>query len=102
MEVQTVVGINAWVLHRDEKVFGSDANVFRPERWLGSKEDVANLEKNLFSVCIRSRIAREHEGRCYLLGLRWWKSWMLTTPIGSLSLAQGLEPVSVKTSAFLQ
>jgi cytochrome P450 len=30
----TVVGCNAWVVHRDKKVFGADADEFRPERWL--------------------------------------------------------------------
>jgi hypothetical protein len=42
--------MNAWVLHRDEKIFGPDAHVFRPERWLGTKEEVAPLERNLFTV----------------------------------------------------
>ena len=27
------MGINAWVAHRNTSVYGSDANVFRPERW---------------------------------------------------------------------
>ena len=49
-QVQTVVGINAWVSHQDKSVFGADADLFRPERWLGSKEEVAPLERNLFSV----------------------------------------------------
>lgn len=30
----TIVGCNAWVLHRREEVFGSDVDTFRPERWL--------------------------------------------------------------------
>jgi hypothetical protein len=30
----TVVGCNAWVLHRRSEVFGEDVEVFRPERWL--------------------------------------------------------------------
>ena len=30
----TVVGISAWVLHRDRKTFGDDSDVWRPERWL--------------------------------------------------------------------
>ncbi|KAJ6789545.1 hypothetical protein PWT90_08814 [Aphanocladium album] len=29
----TVVGVSAWVLHRNTDIFGSDANVFRAERW---------------------------------------------------------------------
>lgn len=30
----TVVGCNAWVVHRDKKVYGDDADEFRPERWM--------------------------------------------------------------------
>ncbi|MCJ1239302.1 hypothetical protein MMC14_007296 [Varicellaria rhodocarpa] len=30
----TTVGVNPWVLHRDKKVFGEDADTFRPDRWL--------------------------------------------------------------------
>ena len=30
----TVVGVNAWVIHRDKTIFGADASQFRPERWL--------------------------------------------------------------------
>jgi cytochrome P450 len=32
----TVVGCNAWVLHQNKEVFGPDADVYRPERWLES------------------------------------------------------------------
>jgi cytochrome P450 len=30
----TIVGCNAWVVHRRPEVFGEDANAYRPERWL--------------------------------------------------------------------
>jgi cytochrome P450 len=30
----TIVGCNAWVIHRRPEVFGEDADTFRPERWL--------------------------------------------------------------------
>lgn len=30
----TIVGCSAWVLHRNKEVFGEDADVYRPERWL--------------------------------------------------------------------
>ncbi|KAK3291378.1 cytochrome P450-like protein [Chaetomium fimeti] len=33
VEGGTVVGCSAWVLHRDEGVFGEDVEVYRPERW---------------------------------------------------------------------
>ncbi|PNP61469.1 hypothetical protein FNYG_13756 [Fusarium nygamai] len=40
----TVVGINAWVAHANTKVFGHDAHVFRPERWLDYPELVKERE----------------------------------------------------------
>ncbi|KAF5632048.1 cytochrome P450 monooxygenase oxidoreductase [Fusarium sp. NRRL 52700] len=40
----TVVGINAWVAHANTKVFGHDAHVFRPERWLDYPELVRERE----------------------------------------------------------
>lgn len=30
----TEVGINPWVIHNNKSIFGPDAHVFRPERWL--------------------------------------------------------------------
>lgn len=30
------VGMNPWVIHRNESVYGQDVDVFRPERWLPS------------------------------------------------------------------
>jgi cytochrome P450 len=30
----TIVGVSAWVVHRRKEVFGEDAEVYRPERWL--------------------------------------------------------------------
>lgn len=33
----TKVGINPWVISRDKGVYGDDADVFRPERWLRAK-----------------------------------------------------------------
>lgn len=29
----TIVGCNAWVLHRRPEIFGADVDIFRPERW---------------------------------------------------------------------
>ncbi|KAL1621649.1 hypothetical protein SLS56_009119 [Neofusicoccum ribis] len=37
----TIVGVNAWVIHRDPSVFGDRPDDFIPERWMQSKnEDV--------------------------------------------------------------
>lgn len=35
----TTVGVNAWVAHRNQDVWGSDANEFRPERWLEAEAE---------------------------------------------------------------
>ncbi|KAF2101842.1 pisatin demethylase [Rhizodiscina lignyota] len=34
----TIVGCNAWVLHRRPEIFGEDVDVYRPERWLEASE----------------------------------------------------------------
>ena len=35
----TIVGCNAWVLHRRPEVFGEDTEVYRPERWLEANKE---------------------------------------------------------------
>ncbi|KAK0625755.1 Cytochrome P450 monooxygenase mpaDE [Lasiodiplodia hormozganensis] len=46
----TIVGCNAWALHRDEAVFGDDVGAFRPERWLeGSEARRAEMKNCLFA-----------------------------------------------------
>jgi hypothetical protein len=47
----TIVGINAWVIHRDQNVFGEDAEAWNPDRWLGPDEGKRRLmEKTLLTV----------------------------------------------------
>jgi hypothetical protein len=47
----TAVAVNGWVLHRHRGIFGEDADVFRPERWLDSdKEKVKLMERCMFQV----------------------------------------------------
>lgn len=47
----TVVGVNAWVIHRRTDIFGEDVHKFRPERWLedgGSPpEKIKEMERML-------------------------------------------------------
>ena len=47
----TIVGVNVWVLHRNESIFGKDVDVFRPERWFeASEEKRLEMNRHLFSV----------------------------------------------------
>lgn len=49
----TIVGINPWVLHRDKQVFGDDADVFRPERWLDTDpERLKIMERSFITVSV--------------------------------------------------
>jgi len=42
----TVIGVNTWVAHFNEDVFGKDAKQFRPERWIeAEKEDGERLKE---------------------------------------------------------
>jgi cytochrome P450 len=43
----TVVGVNAWVVHRREDVFGADVETYRPERWLKEENNVAEMNRTL-------------------------------------------------------
>lgn len=46
----TIVGCNAWVLHRNAKVFGEQPLEFRPERWLEASPESRNeMNSLLFS-----------------------------------------------------
>jgi cytochrome P450 len=59
-----IVGCNAWVLHRQPEVFGTDANIFRPERWLdASAERLSTMKATMLHFgsgarsCIGKNIA---------------------------------------------
>ena len=46
----TVVGISAWVVHRDYEVFGKDSDVWRPERWIeAGEEERKRMEASLLT-----------------------------------------------------
>ncbi|KAH7066850.1 benzoate 4-monooxygenase cytochrome-like protein P450 [Paraphoma chrysanthemicola] len=55
----TVVGCNAWVLHQNKEVFGEDADVYRPERWLESEgadpDRIAKMKSSMFHFGAGSR-----------------------------------------------
>lgn len=45
----TIVGCNAWVLHRRPEVFGADVDSFRPERWIeASPEKLKEMKATMF------------------------------------------------------
>ena len=44
----TIVGVSAWVLHRNTDIYGEDVETFRPERWLSSEtEKVREMDRML-------------------------------------------------------
>ncbi|KAH7112072.1 cytochrome P450 [Dendryphion nanum] len=45
----TEVGANAWVLHYSKNIFGEDAAVYRPERWLEPKDENDVRESMMFA-----------------------------------------------------
>ncbi len=51
------VGINAWVAHRNTSVYGQDADLWRPERWLEIEEQGrgGEVEKYFFAFGMGSR-----------------------------------------------
>ncbi|GAW17174.1 hypothetical protein ANO14919_066260 [Xylariales sp. No.14919] len=53
----TIVGMNAWVVHRDPEVFGPDADAWRPERWLeGDEAYIKKMEASLLTFGAGHRI----------------------------------------------
>ncbi|KAK7699532.1 hypothetical protein SLS57_012381 [Botryosphaeria dothidea] len=51
----SVLGMNAWVMHLDKDVFGEDAEEYKPERWLVSKEDIGRMNRNTLTWGLGSR-----------------------------------------------
>ena len=49
------LGANPYVIHRSRKIFGLDADNFRPERWLGNPEQVRLMHKYSFAFGYGSR-----------------------------------------------
>ena len=61
---RTEVGANPYVIHRNTAVFGEDADLFRPERWLENDERTKTMDKYLMSwgygtrTCLGKNIAQ--------------------------------------------
>ncbi|SMR48834.1 unnamed protein product [Zymoseptoria tritici ST99CH_1E4] len=52
----TCVGANAWTVHRNQGIWGLDADKFRPERWLeSSKEDLSRMNEGYMPFGLGSR-----------------------------------------------
>ena len=45
----TEIGANPYIIHRDSGVFGADAHLFRPERWLENEERAKEMNKYILS-----------------------------------------------------
>lgn len=55
----TEVGCNAWTVHRDQDVYGDDADLWAPERWLDSNEETVKvLERYNFAFGAGSRTCK--------------------------------------------
>ena len=51
----TAIGASAAVINQDSNVFGPDAAVFRPERWLKESDRVTQMHRLIFSWGFGSR-----------------------------------------------
>ncbi|EOD52864.1 putative cytochrome p450 protein [Neofusicoccum parvum UCRNP2] len=47
--------MNAWVMHANKDVFGDDAEEYRPERWLVSKEEIGRMDRSILTWGLGSR-----------------------------------------------
>ncbi|KAJ6122548.1 pisatin demethylase, partial [Penicillium capsulatum] len=53
----TVLGVNAWVVHRDQMVYGTDSTHWRPGRWIEADQDQKKMmERTLFAFGGGSRV----------------------------------------------
>ena len=47
----TITGVNPWVVSRDRKVYGMDAEAYRPERWLeANPAEMKLMERNFLAA----------------------------------------------------
>lgn len=47
----TVLGVNAWVVHKNREVYGEDADIWNPARWTeADQEKRKEMDRTLFAV----------------------------------------------------
>ncbi|KAI9148745.1 Pisatin demethylase [Paramyrothecium foliicola] len=52
----SIVGINTWVQHHNKAIYGEDADIFRPERWLiGDEDQLSLMNRNWMPFGLGSR-----------------------------------------------
>ncbi|KAL4943166.1 hypothetical protein BDV06DRAFT_211288 [Aspergillus oleicola] len=62
--IGTEVTCNPWIVNRDHNIYGDDAEVFNPDRWLGDPDKVKMYEKHVFTwghgarVCLGKHMAQ--------------------------------------------
>lgn len=61
----TIVGCSAWLIHMDKGVFGDDADVYRPERWLRDEE----LVRTESGCDAETRRIKEMNGTMFQFGM---------------------------------
>ncbi|KAJ9641627.1 hypothetical protein H2204_002689 [Knufia peltigerae] len=55
---KTEVGVNSWVAHANQSIFGPDAEKFRPERWLESAERTSDMNRYIMTASIIKRCGK--------------------------------------------
>ncbi|RYO73661.1 hypothetical protein DL764_010439 [Monosporascus ibericus] len=63
----TIVGCSAWVIHRRPEIWGPDADVYRPERWL--VEEDGDAGPSPAERAERERCVREMNGHMFQFGM---------------------------------
>ncbi|KAH7161934.1 cytochrome P450 [Dactylonectria estremocensis] len=51
----TVVGINIWVEHRNQSIYGPEADIFKPERWLTQDDQLSVMNRHWMPFGLGSR-----------------------------------------------
>ncbi|RYO73967.1 hypothetical protein DL763_010330 [Monosporascus cannonballus] len=63
----TIVGCSAWVIHRRPEIWGPDADVYKPERWLVEDDDAGASTPTARAE--RERHIREMNGHMFQFGM---------------------------------